>query len=134
MMYNGVYGEKNGAGDVREPLYHSEPFWIEVDTHQNLKSKVATFVDNYSQISIDFGKNNNGEIRVGTKFGSMQYFVMADDDIPGIIGLYTSLVGRGRLKPRYILGHHQGCKIIRFFVFKRTLLIQLTHQKQRLWL
>ena len=108
MMYSGVYGK--GAGDAREPLYHSEPFWVEVDTHQDLRSKVATFVDNYSQISIDFGKQNNGEIRVGTKFGSLQYFVMAGNDMPDIITLYTSIIGRNRLKPRYVLGHHQGCE------------------------
>lgn len=24
---------------------------------------------------------------------------------------YTSIVGRPKLKPRYILGHHQGCKL-----------------------
>lgn len=108
ILYNGVYGV--GAGDSREPLYHSEPFWIEVDTHQNLSSKIATFVDNYSQVSIDFGRQNNGEIRVGTKYGSLQYFVMAGNEIRDIINLYTSIIGRNRLKPRYVLGHHQGCE------------------------
>lgn len=108
MLYNGVYGK--GPLDEREPLYHSEPFWIELNTHQSMQSKVATFIDNYSQICIDFGKSNSRKIRTGTRFGSLQYFVIAGDDVPDVIHLYTSMIGRPHLKPRYILGHHQGCK------------------------
>ncbi|KAF8453391.1 glycosyl hydrolases family 31-domain-containing protein [Kalaharituber pfeilii] len=107
MQYKGVYGL--GPLDEREPLYHSDPFWIELNTHQHMLSKVATFIDNLSQICIDFGDTNGGRIATGTRFGSMQYYVLAGDDIPDIIRLYTSLVGRPNLKPRYILGYHQGC-------------------------
>jgi len=74
-----------------------------------MQSKVATFIDNYSQICIDFGKSNSRKIRTGTRFGSLQYFVIAGDDVPDVIHLYTSMIGRPHLKPRYILGHHQGC-------------------------
>jgi alpha-glucosidase (family GH31 glycosyl hydrolase) len=107
MMYNGVYGK--GPLDEREPLYHSEPFWMELNTHQNMRSKTATFIDNYSQICIDFAKTNGGKIRTGTRFGALHYYVIAGDDIPEIIQYYTSMIGRPKLKPRYILGHHQGC-------------------------
>lgn len=107
MMYNGVYGE--GPLDEREPLYHSEPFWMELNAHQNMRSKMGTFIDNYSQICIDFGETNNSKIRIGTRFGALDYYAIAGDDIPEIIKLYTSIIGRPKLKPRYILGHHQGC-------------------------
>ncbi|KAF8253320.1 glycoside hydrolase, partial [Wilcoxina mikolae CBS 423.85] len=107
MEYKGVYG--NGPLDEREPLYHSEPFWIELNTHQNMKSKTATFIDNYSQICIDFGKNNGGKIRTGTRFGALHYYVITGDEISEVIQNYPLMIGRPRLKPRYILGHHQGC-------------------------
>jgi alpha-glucosidase len=31
------------------------------------------------------------------------------DDLTGVLGAVTSVVGKGRLKPRYVLGYHQGC-------------------------
>ncbi|KAI9698852.1 MAG: hypothetical protein M1820_007359 [Bogoriella megaspora] len=34
---------------------------------------------------------------------------MTADDVPRMIWQYTSIVGRPKLKPRFILGHHQGC-------------------------
>lgn len=107
MQYQGVYGK--GPLDEREPLYHSEPFWIELNTHQHTKSKVATFIDNLSQICIDFGATNGGRISTATRFGAMQYYVIAADDIPDVIRLYTSIIGRPNLKPRYVLGFHQSC-------------------------
>ncbi|KAG0639095.1 glycosyl hydrolases family 31-domain-containing protein [Tuber brumale] len=107
MTYSSVYGQ--GPLDEREPLYHSEPFWLELNGLPNYKSKVATFVDNYSQICVDFCVNHGGEINVGTRFGPLQYFVFAGDSVVEIIHLYSSIIGRARLKPRYVLGHHQGC-------------------------
>ncbi|RPA89096.1 hypothetical protein L873DRAFT_736722 [Choiromyces venosus 120613-1] len=107
MTYSSVYGQ--GPLDEREPLYHSEPFWLELNGLPNYKSQVATFVDNYSQICVDFCVNHGGEINVGTRFGPLQYFVFAGDSVAEIIQLYSSIIGRSRLKPRYVLGHHQGC-------------------------
>lgn len=107
-MYSGVYGK--GPLDEREALYHTEPFWLEANAHQGMNSKTATFIDNHSHTCIDFGKTNSGKIRTGTRFGSLQYYVMAGDDVPDVIRLYTSMVGRPKLKPRYILGYHQGCE------------------------
>src|SRR5690349_4935254 len=74
-----------------------------------MRRKMGTFIDNYSQICLDFGEDNNSKIRIGTRFGMFDYYAFAGDDIPDIINLYTSIIGRPKLKPRYILGHHQGC-------------------------
>lgn len=108
MTYSSVYDQ--GPLDEREPLYHSEPFWLELNGLPNYKSQVATFVDNYSQICVDFSVNSAGDIRVGTRFGQMQYYAFAGDNVADIIRLYSSIIGRARLKPRYVLGHHQGCE------------------------
>ncbi|KAG8709571.1 hypothetical protein FRC09_000589 [Ceratobasidium sp. 395] len=107
MKYRQVYGQ--GPLDSREPLYHSEPFWMEISQHPGYLLKVASFVDNYSQVCLDIGSKDNSAIRVVTRIGTMQLCMVIGDHIGEIIRSYTSIVGRPHLKPRYVLGHHQGC-------------------------
>ncbi|KAK7415851.1 hypothetical protein QQZ08_012222 [Neonectria magnoliae] len=107
MRYQNVYGK--GPLDDREPLYHSEPFWVEVDSHPGYRSQTATFIDNYSHICVDVGMNDQNAIRVATRFNSFHCIVTAGDSMQELIQLYTSVVGKPRLKPRYVLGYHQGC-------------------------
>lgn len=107
MRYQNVYGQ--GPLDDREPLYHSEPFWIEVDSHPGYRSQLATFVDNYSHICVDVGMKEQNAIRVATRFNSFHGIYVAADSIQELIQRYTSIVGKPRLKPRYVLGYHQGC-------------------------
>ncbi|RFU31057.1 hypothetical protein B7463_g5273, partial [Scytalidium lignicola] len=105
--YSNVYGL--GPYDDREPLYHSEPYWIEVNANPGYQSHVATFIDNYSHVCVDLGHKDPTTLRVATRFNSFQCILMAGDNFEEIIQLYTSLIGRPRLKPRYVLGYHQGC-------------------------
>ncbi|GKU08319.1 unnamed protein product [Fusarium langsethiae] len=107
MRYQNVYGK--GPLDDREPLYHSEPFWIEVDSHPGYRSQVSTFIDNYSHICVDVGVKDTGVIRVATRFNSFRAILVAADSIQDLISTYTSIVGKPRLKPRYVLGYHQAC-------------------------
>ncbi|RPA77141.1 hypothetical protein BJ508DRAFT_213076 [Ascobolus immersus RN42] len=107
MKYQCVYGI--GPNDSREPLYHSEPYWIEVDALPGYKSQTATFIDNYSHVCVDLGVKDPTSIRVATRFNSFQSIVCAGNNTQEVIQLYTSIIGRPRLKPRYVLGHHQGC-------------------------
>ncbi|KAF8761301.1 glycosyl hydrolase 31 family [Rhizoctonia solani] len=107
MTYSQVYN--HGPLDSREPLYHSEPFWMEVSQHPGYKLKIASFVDNFSQVCLDIGSKDNSVFRVATRFNCMQLFVVAGTSISDVITSYTSIVGRPLLKPRYVLGYHQGC-------------------------
>ncbi|CAF3441856.1 hypothetical protein SNK03_007732 [Fusarium graminearum] len=107
MRYQNVYGK--GPHDDREPLYHSEPFWIEVDSHPGYRSQVSTFIDNYSHICVDVGVKDTGVIRVATRFNSFRAIMVAADSMQDLISSYTSIVGKPRLKPRYVLGYHQAC-------------------------
>ncbi|KAM0489631.1 hypothetical protein ACHAP8_012386 [Fusarium lateritium] len=107
MRYQNVYGK--GPHDDREPLYHSEPFWIEVDSHPGYRSQVSTFIDNYSHICVDVGVKDTGAIRVATRFNSFRAIMVAADSMQDLITSYTSIVGKPRLKPRYVLGYHQAC-------------------------
>ncbi|KAJ3952934.1 hypothetical protein N0V92_010611 [Colletotrichum tropicale] len=105
--YQKVYGQ--GALDTKEPLYHSTPFYLEMNGTPGYRNVTGLMVDNYSQVAIDLGKKNASTIGVATRFGTFDAYVMTADDVPRMIWQYTSLVGRPKLKPRFILGHHQGC-------------------------
>ncbi|KZL72832.1 glycoside hydrolase family 31 protein (alpha-1,4-glucan lyase) [Colletotrichum tofieldiae] len=107
MKYQNVYGV--GPLDDREPLYHSEPYWIEVDAQPGYQTQIGTFIDNYSQICVDIGMKDPTQLRVATRFNSFQGIFVAGDSIQEVIQLYTSIVGKPKLKPRYVLGYHQGC-------------------------
>ncbi|KAK1727512.1 alpha-1,4-glucan lyase [Colletotrichum acutatum] len=107
MRYQNVYGV--GPLDDREPLYHSEPYWIEVDAQPGYQTQIGTFIDNYSQICVDIGMKDPTQLRVATRFNSFQGIFFAGDSIQEVIQLYTSVVGKPKLKPRYVLGYHQGC-------------------------
>ena len=107
MRYYNVYD--NGPLEDSEPLYHSEPYWIEMNALPGALSQLATFVDNYSDVKLDLGKTETTRLRIATRFNSFQCIFIAGDDIAQIIRSYTSLIGRPNLKPRYVLGNHQGC-------------------------
>ncbi|KAG8792972.1 hypothetical protein FRC12_004341 [Ceratobasidium sp. 428] len=107
MTYSQVHGR--GPLDAREPLYHSEPFWMEIRQHPEHMLKVASFVDNFSQVCLDVGSKDNSAIRVACRFNSMRFYVIAEESVSKVINTYTLIVGRPQLKPRYVLGYHQGC-------------------------
>ena len=107
MMYNSVYGK--GPQDVREPLYHSEPFWIEANGSIGYQSKVGTFVANYSQICVDLGAIDDSQIRIATRFDNADHYIIAEKDVSQVLRQYTAIVGRPWLKPRYALGYGQAC-------------------------
>lgn len=107
MRYQNVYG--HGPLDDREPLYHSEPYFLEVDALPGYRSQVATFIDNYSHICVDLGMTDQTTIRLATRFNAFHGIFVAGDTIQEVIQLYTSVVGKPKLKPRYVLGYHQGC-------------------------
>ncbi|OJD31815.1 glycoside hydrolase family 31 protein [Diplodia corticola] len=107
MRYNNIYAK--GPEEAAEPLYHSEPFWIEINRHPGYASQVASFVDNYSHVCLDIGKTDGRAFRIGTRFDGFQALFLAGNTTPDITRLYGSLVGKPRLMPRYVLGHHQGC-------------------------
>ena len=104
--YRKVYNQ--GPLDTREPLYHSQPFFMEMNGTAGYQNVTATLVDNYSQVFIDLGKSDSGRIGLGVRFGILDTYILSAEKILELIWLFTSIVGRPKLKPRFILGHHQG--------------------------
>jgi alpha-glucosidase len=107
MRYRQVYD--CGPLDAREPLYHSDPVFFEFDGVADKDSVNATFIDNPGQLLIDVGYLNSSRYMFGTRFGDLDYYLFTGNDPSSIVDSFTSIVGRSRLKPRYILGYHQGC-------------------------
>ena len=104
--YRKVYNQ--GPLDTREPLYHSQPFFMELNGTPGFRNVTATMLDNYSQIFIDLGQSDSSRVALGIRFGIIDAYVMAAETVPELIWLFTSIVGRPKLKPRYVLGHNQG--------------------------
>lgn len=107
MRYRQVYN--CGPLDAREPLYHSDPFFFEFHGVTDKDSVNAIFIDNTGQLFVDIGYLNSSRYMFGTRFGDLDFYFFIGNDPTSVIDSFTSIVGKSRLKPRYILGYHQGC-------------------------
>jgi alpha-glucosidase (family GH31 glycosyl hydrolase) len=107
MRYKSVYGI--GAQDSREPLYHSNSFFLEFyGTPATKKGVHGTFVNSPSQVLMDMGHTYSDQLRIATMYGDMDLAVFIGADSKEVLGKYTTISGKARLKPRYVLGYHQG--------------------------
>ena len=107
MKYNQVYG--HGALEEREPLYHSDAFFMEVNGVPNTDSVYGIFVDNPSETLLDMGYYKSTNYQFGTRFGDMDFYAVIGDSCSDIVKTFSNIVGTSRLVPRYALGYHQGC-------------------------
>jgi alpha-glucosidase len=107
MRYRQVYNR--GPFEHREPLYHSNPFFMEFNGVPDEDSTYGIFIDNPSQIFMDIGYLNSSRFMLGTRFGDLDYYFFLGQNCSDIMNAFTSIVGRPKLVPRYALGYHQGC-------------------------
>lgn len=108
MRYRQIY--QNGPLDVREPLYDSDPFFMELNGNSDLDSAYGMFIDNASATYFDLGSyNNNQEYLFGSLYGELDTYFFMGGNAQDVMKSYLSLVGISRLKPRFVLGYHQGC-------------------------
>ncbi|WP_261226504.1 TIM-barrel domain-containing protein [Ancylothrix sp. D3o] len=109
MRYKQVYNI--GPLDDREPLYHSDPFFLEVNgvSDSDKHSIYGLYIDNPAQVLVDISFLDSSRYIFGTRFGDLDYYFFLGDSCSDVIKGFTSIVGRCHLKPRYVLGYHQGC-------------------------
>ncbi|MEG5055515.1 MULTISPECIES: TIM-barrel domain-containing protein [unclassified Microcoleus] len=107
MRYRQVYNI--GPLDDREPLYHSDPFFLEFNGVPSQDSVYGIYIDNPAQLLVDIGYANSSRYMLGTRFGDLDYYFFLGDTSAEVVNGFTSIVGRSRLSPRYALGYHQGC-------------------------
>jgi len=105
--YDQVYGR--GPFEEREPLYHADPFFLELNGVPDRDSVYGVYVDNPAQVFMDLGYTDSTRYLLGTRFGDLDYYVYVGHETADVVGRFSSIVGRSRLKPRYALGYHQGC-------------------------
>jgi alpha-glucosidase len=104
--YNQVYGQ--GPLDDREPLYHADPFFVELNGGDG-GNLYGIFLDNIGECFVDLGRTDSTRYLIGTRFGDLDYYFFLGQTCADVVDGFTSIVGRPRLKPRYALGYHQGC-------------------------
>ncbi|MBC2582102.1 TIM-barrel domain-containing protein [Clostridium sp. DJ247] len=107
MMYKQVYGR--GALDDREPLYHNNPFFMEFYGTPTEDIVCGLFMDNASESFVDVGYSNSQRYMLGTLLGDLDCYFFLGQNAQEVMTAYLSFVGTARLKPRYVLGYHQGC-------------------------
>jgi alpha-glucosidase len=106
ITYNQVYGGR-GALEHREPLYHSDPFFMGFNSIARRDAVYGLFMDNAGQVCIDVGKQSADKLLLGSRFNDMDYYFVLGNNPAQVLTDYTALVGRPRMKPRYALGYHQ---------------------------
>ncbi|WP_255113548.1 TIM-barrel domain-containing protein [Synechococcus lacustris] len=118
MRYRQVYNR--GPRDPREPMYHSDPFFIEFNADRPRDCSIGMYIDNASQVCIDMGYLHSHRYLLGTRFGDLEYYffmggssldtnVSCSSSSVEVAKSFTTIFGRPNLKPRYALGYHQGC-------------------------
>ncbi len=107
MRYKSIYGI--GATDPREPLYHTNPFFLEFyGSPETQKGVQGTFVNNPSQVLMDVGHTYSNQLRIATMYGDMDLLIFIGEDSKEILSKSTAMSGKPRLKPRFALGYQQG--------------------------
>lgn len=107
MKYSQIYGR--GPLEEKEPLYHSDPFFMEVNGVMGQESVYGIFIDNPSETLLDMGYYHSEKYRFGIRYGTLDYYVIAGNSCGDIIKSFSNIVGTSRLVPRFALGYHQGC-------------------------
>jgi alpha-glucosidase len=107
MRYRQVYNA--GPFENREPLYHSDPFFMEFNGVPDRDSIYGIYVNKPSQVCVDVGYLSSRRYMFGTRFDDLNYYFYLGETCADVLTAFTAFVGRPKLKPRYILGYHQGC-------------------------
>jgi len=65
--------------------YHSDPYMVEMNAVPGYANVTATFVDNYSQVCIDLGATNSGNVGIGVRFGGLDTYILSADQAAELI-------------------------------------------------
>ncbi|MBK7030173.1 MAG: DUF4968 domain-containing protein [Bacteroidales bacterium] len=91
-------------GDPRLPMYTNVPFYIGI--HHDLV--YGLFYHNTYKSFFNFGLSTPEFTSITADGCDIDYFLIYDSDIPGILRHYTRLTGRMPLPPLWSLGYHQS--------------------------
>ena len=90
--------------DAHRALYKSIPFLITLK-----KTGVyGIFFDNTYKSYVNLGKENEAYFYYGAEAGNLDYYFIAGDAMPEVVGGYTYLTGTTPLPQFWTLGYHQS--------------------------
>jgi len=93
-----------GYSVSQDPLYSTIPFYIGI--HDSLAYGI--FLDNSYRTDFNFGASNDRFSSFTAAGGEMNYYLLYQPTVAGIIREYTSLTGRMPLPPLWSLGYQQN--------------------------
>ena len=93
-----------GYSVSQDPLYSTIPFYIGI--HDSLAYGI--FLDNSYRSDFNFGASNDRFSSFTAAGGEMNYYLLYQPTVAGIIREYTSLTGRMPLPPLWSLGYQQN--------------------------
>lgn len=89
--------------DNFKSLYKSIPFFITLRSD----AVFGLFFDNSYRSSFDMGKESDAYYWYGVKDGNLDYYLIAGDSMPEVLGGYTYLTGTTPLPQKWTLGYQQ---------------------------
>lgn len=112
--HNKWYGAVDANGfavpsEDREPLYNANPFFLEFDGANPRRSVYGLLLDNTGPAYMDIASSTAEVVQIGTLYDDLDLYFYFGQTAQDVLGLLTEFVGRARLKPRHVLGYHQGC-------------------------
>jgi alpha-glucosidase len=112
--HNKWYGAVDANGiavpsEDREPLYNANPFFLEYDEANPQRSVYGLLLDNTGPAYMDIASSIAEVIQIGTLYDDLDLYFYFGQTTRDVLKLLTEFVGRARLKPRHVLGYHQGC-------------------------
>jgi alpha-glucosidase len=112
--HNKWYGAIDTSGfaqpsEDREPLYNANLFFLEYNGSAARRSVFGLLADSTGPAYVDIAASVSGIVKIGTLYDNLDLFFYFGEDTKQVLGLLTEFIGTSRLKPRHVLGYHQGC-------------------------
>ncbi|MEL7003810.1 MAG: TIM-barrel domain-containing protein [Bacteroidota bacterium] len=86
-----------------DPLYCSTPFYIGIHN----KLSYGIYLDNSHKSHFNFGASNDRFSSFSADYGDMNYYLIHDEKVAGILEAYTELTGRMSMPPMWSIGYQQ---------------------------
>jgi len=98
--------DQYGYYESKDPVYASVPFYVQ--TGEDGRSCRGLFVDDASDVMLDFGYTRPGWNSFSTVNGQAACYYFGDGRLPRVLAAYQDLTGVFPLPPLWALGYHQS--------------------------
>ena len=98
--------DQYGYYESKDPVYASVPFYLQ--TGEDGQSGRGLFVDDSSDVMLDFGYTRPGWNSFSTTNGQAECYYFGDGRLARVLAAYQDLTGVFQLPPLWALGYHQS--------------------------